>query len=85
MVRYAVLHSGIPAVHSFDIREQDPTDNGAVQAGGLADHSGIKKKVGRPIAYKGDMNSPHLTEIERRRIKRRVNHIPRLQDSEHRD
>jgi hypothetical protein len=21
-----------------------------------------KKKVGRPIAYKGDINSPHLTE-----------------------
>jgi hypothetical protein len=29
-----------------------------------------KKKVGRPIAYKGDPNSPHLTEEERRRIKR---------------
>ena len=30
-----------------------------------------KKKVGRPIAYKGDPNSPHLTEAERRRMKRR--------------
>ncbi len=33
------------------------------------DESG-RKKVGRPIAYKGDPNSPHLTEDERRRIKR---------------
>jgi hypothetical protein len=31
---------------------------------------GEKKKVGRPIAYKGDPNAPHLTEEERRRIKR---------------
>lgn len=29
-----------------------------------------KKKVGRPITYKGDVNSAHLTEAERRRIKR---------------
>ena len=31
-----------------------------------------KKKVGRPITYKGDPNSPHLTESERRRMKRRA-------------
>lgn len=31
-----------------------------------------KKKVGRPIAYKGDPNDPRLTEDERRRIKRRI-------------
>jgi len=31
-----------------------------------------KKKVGRPITYKGDVNSKDLTEAERRRIKRRV-------------
>ena len=30
------------------------------------------KKVGRPIAYKGDPNAPNLTESERRRIKRRI-------------
>jgi hypothetical protein len=30
----------------------------------------IKKKVGRPITYKGDINSTRLTEDERRRIKR---------------
>ena len=30
------------------------------------------KKVGRPIAYKGDPNAPSLTEAERRRIKRRI-------------
>lgn len=29
-----------------------------------------KKKVGRPITYKGDVNSKDLTEAERRRIKR---------------
>ena len=31
-----------------------------------------KKKVGRPIAYKGDPNASNLTEAERRRIKRRI-------------
>ena len=31
-----------------------------------------KKKVGRPIAYKGDPNAANLTETERRRIKRRI-------------
>ncbi|KAK9803409.1 hypothetical protein WJX72_008393 [[Myrmecia] bisecta] len=31
-----------------------------------------KNKVGRPIAYNGDPNSPHLTEHEKRRIKRRI-------------
>lgn len=31
-----------------------------------------KKKVGRPIAYKGDPNAPNLTEAERRRVKRRI-------------
>lgn len=31
-----------------------------------------KKKVGRPIAYRGDPNAPELTDAERRRIKRRI-------------
>lgn len=31
-----------------------------------------KRKVGRPLAFKGDINSKDLTEAERRRIKRRV-------------
>ncbi|KAK9824369.1 hypothetical protein WJX72_009773 [[Myrmecia] bisecta] len=31
-----------------------------------------KRKVGRPITYKGDPNAPHLTEAEKRRIKRRI-------------
>ena len=31
-----------------------------------------KKKVGRPLAYKGDPDAPELTEVERRRIKRRT-------------
>ncbi len=35
-----------------------------------------KKKVGRPITYKGDVNSKDLTEAERRRIKR-CNRFPK--------
>jgi len=31
-----------------------------------------KRKVGRPISYQGDINSPLLSEAERRRMKRRV-------------
>ena len=31
-----------------------------------------KKKVGRPITYKGDPEANDLTEEERRRIKRRI-------------
>ena len=31
-----------------------------------------KRRVGRPIAYQGDPDAPHLTPAERRRIKRRV-------------
>ena len=31
-----------------------------------------QKKVGRPIAYKGDPSAPNLTDMERRRIKRRI-------------
>ena len=41
-------------------------------SGDLGRDEGGRKKVGRPIAYKGDPNSPHLTEDERRRIKRWV-------------
>jgi hypothetical protein len=38
--------------------------------GGTSNDSAEKKRVGRPIAYRGDPNSPNLTEEERRRIKR---------------
>lgn len=31
-----------------------------------------RKKVGRPITYNGDPNSPNLTEEERRKVKRRI-------------
>ena len=31
-----------------------------------------KKKVGRPITYNGDPNAPELTEVERRKVKRRI-------------
>ena len=41
-------------------------------SGSLGRDEAGRKKVGRPIAYKGDPNSPHLTEDERRRIKRYV-------------
>ena len=39
-------------------------------SGSLGRDEAGRKKVGRPIAYKGDPNAPHLTEDERRRIKR---------------
>lgn len=42
---------------------------GGTSNGGGGD-SAEKKRVGRPIAYRGDPNSPNLTEEERRRIKR---------------
>ena len=38
----------------------------------LLEHRKRMKKVGRPIAYKGDPNALNLTEAERRRIKRRI-------------
>lgn len=31
-----------------------------------------EKNIGRPIAYKGDPNASHLSEAERRCIKRRI-------------
>ena len=34
-----------------------------------------KKKVGRPIAYKGDPDAPGLNEEDRRRIKRRATRV----------
>jgi hypothetical protein len=33
---------------------------------------GVKKKVGRPIAYTGDPNDPNLKEEDRRRVRRRI-------------
>ena len=81
LVSYAKLHSGTPTVSSFDIREErHTTADGVVEDELEADASGMKKKVGRPIAYKGDIHSPHLTDAERRRIKRRVClHTPKAQ------
>ena len=48
------------------------SDSGGVSgAEGLsAAPSKEKKKVGRPISFRGDINSKDLTEAERRRIKR---------------
>ena len=49
----------------------DPEDyEDDLGSGSMGRDEGGRKKVGRPIAYKGDPNSPHLTEDERRRIKR---------------
>lgn len=60
---------------AFDSEDLEEEEEGAV-GGTIAGTSGTagedleRKKVGRPIAYRGDPNSPHLTEEERRRIKR---------------
>lgn len=73
-VSYVELHTGAPLVSAIDIAE--PATAAAAIESHLSDCDGEeelqpkKKKVGRPIAYKGDINSPHLTEAERRRIKR---------------
>lgn len=49
----------------------DPEDyEDDLGSGSIGRDEAGRKKVGRPIAYKGDPNSPHLTEDERRRIKR---------------
>ena len=70
-VSYVELHTGAPLVSAIDIAE--PAALAAmdhVSEDAEEDVLPKKKKVGRPIAYKGDINSPHLTEAERRRIKR---------------
>jgi hypothetical protein len=41
-----------------DLKKQD--DKSAAQ----------RKRVGRPLAYNGDPDAPHLTDQERRKIKR---------------
>lgn len=53
----------------FDSEFDGEGMTGGTSNGGGGD-SAEKKRVGRPIAYKGDPNSPNLTEEERRRIKR---------------
>ncbi|BDA47047.1 probable bZIP transcription factor 11 at N-terminal half [Coccomyxa sp. Obi] len=55
----------------FDSEFDGEGMTGGTSNGGGGD-SAEKKRVGRPIAYKGDPNSPNLTEEERRRIKRRI-------------
>jgi FtsZ-binding cell division protein ZapB len=72
-VSYVELHTGAPLVSAIDIAEPVVAAASAEQRSEAdEDAQPKKKKVGRPIAYKGDINSPHLTEAERRRIKRRV-------------
>ena len=69
----------MPLVTPFEIREvpdaagvpYDPVAAAiSAELAAQAEPLKEKKKVGRPIAYKGDINSPHLSESERRRIKR---------------
>jgi hypothetical protein len=48
------------------------SDSSGPSRSGQQPKTGEKKKVGRPITYKGDPNSAHLTEGERKRIKRRI-------------
>ena len=70
-VSYVELHTGAPLVSAIDIAEPMMVAASAEHRSEAdEDAQPKKKKVGRPIAYKGDINSPHLTEAERRRIKR---------------
>ena len=48
--------------------EEGVGGRGGVRGGGGSGRE--KKKVGRPIAYKGDPDAPGLNEEDRRRIKR---------------
>ena len=60
-------YSAADEVDQYSDAEYDDDDLGS---GSLGRDEGGRKKVGRPIAYKGDPNAPHLTEDERSRIKR---------------
>ncbi|KAL4444964.1 hypothetical protein ABPG77_004014 [Micractinium sp. CCAP 211/92] len=48
-----------------------PAPSVDTEAGDGSDGEG-QKKLGRPLAYKGDPDSPELTDAERRKIKRRI-------------
>ncbi len=62
-VSYVELHTGAPLVSAIDIAEPVVAAASAEQRSEAdEDAQPKKKKVGRPIAYKGDINSPHLTE-----------------------
>ena len=65
--RYSAADEALDLEQYSDAEYDDDLGSGSLGR----DESG-RKKVGRPIAYKGDPNSPHLTEDERRRIKRWV-------------
>lgn len=56
----------------MDDDELDEEEGGGGRGGGRGGGASgkEKKKVGRPIAYKGDPDAPGLTEEDRRRIKR---------------
>ena len=70
-VSYVEMHTGAPLVSAIDIAEPAAMATELHNSDDAEeDLQPMKKKVGRPIAYKGDINSPHLTEAERRRIKR---------------
>ena len=48
--------------HSGSEQDEEEQEPGA---GGVP-----RKRVGRPLAYSGDPDAPHLTDLERRKIKR---------------
>jgi hypothetical protein len=50
----------------------NPIGRGRAASSGVEGAQVQKKKVGRPIAFQGDVNAPHLTEAERRRLRRCV-------------
>lgn len=66
------LRSEAPATGSVKTREgtASPDTDAPATVKTERKEPGEKKKVGRPIAFQGDINSPHLTEMERRRYKR---------------
>lgn len=51
--------------HSGEAGGDEAEAEGEAGAGGEA-----RKRVGRPVSYKGDPDAPHLTDAERRKIKR---------------
>lgn len=70
------------AAHRLRTRSSTPTDVSCLEEGqqggagfglgAMADAGHPRRKIGRPIAYTGDPDAQHLTEPERRRIKRQA-------------
>lgn len=57
----------------MSIPEEGHPQGGSGSGSGATTATGEpRRRIGRPIAYTGDPDAQHLTEIERRRIKRHV-------------